>query len=155
MRLTLLVITAFAASSCSAEAPRTSEKLMDEIERQVRLPQGALPLSQYARHYAFDEDGKVFGVYWRHPSLSETRAAERAPDYGCSEVSLDGDELVGKPASCPKAPEPTYDVEEGSRRWFDDVADLPDPLDGGCDIVTVRFDPSAHRVEQASCNGIG
>ena len=43
------------------------EELMERIEREVRLPEGAAPLASYARYYAWQERGdgirKVIAVY--------------------------------------------------------------------------------------------
>jgi len=38
--------------ACSAPQDRQREQMMDQIEKQVRLPQGAEPLDKYVRYYA-------------------------------------------------------------------------------------------------------
>ncbi|MDB5430851.1 MAG: hypothetical protein JWP35_1967 [Caulobacter sp.] len=48
--------------------------IMDSIERQARLPDGALAVEKYERHYAYMGDGTVIGIY----------------------VSLDGDDVPGR-----------------------------------------------------------
>lgn len=73
---------ALVVSACSAQVPSTSEKLMDEIDKQVRLPDGSGPLQHYARHYAFQKDGKVMGVYVLRGPASSQPPNKQAPDYG-------------------------------------------------------------------------
>jgi hypothetical protein len=126
---------------------------MDEIERQVRLPEGASPLKDYARHYALEQDGKIIGVYVLRTSASGQAAAKQATDYGCEEIAIEGAHLVGKSVPCPPTSEPQNEVGGGERRWFNNRAELPVIMDGGCGFVTVRFDTSKHRVDQAFCNG--
>lgn len=51
--------------AATADAEQTA--LMDRIEREIRLPEGAGPLASYARYYAWQQRGdgvrKVVGVY--------------------------------------------------------------------------------------------
>jgi hypothetical protein len=68
-------------SACSdAEEPRHS-KLMDQIEKRVRMPVGSRPLAEYARYYAFDKKGRVTAVYttWVEPDVASLnlRAGQR------------------------------------------------------------------------------
>ena len=73
-------------------------ELMDQIERQVRLPEGAGPLASYARYYAWQQrdDGlrKVIGVYVRLSGHAPGRywvAENEFPlilDGGCAMISL-------------------------------------------------------------------
>ena len=77
------------------------EELMDEIERQVRLPEGAGPLASYARYYAWQQrdDGyrKVVAVFERLTGAPPGRrwVAETdfplAMDGGCGLISLSYD----------------------------------------------------------------
>lgn len=120
---------------------------------QVRLPDGASRLQRYTRHYALGKDGKVLGVYVLGAPASRRRAAKKAPDSGCEELMLDEGEIVGKSVPCPAEAEGGEQVAAGGRRWLNDVAELTMIMNGECAIVTVRFNPSTRRVEQASCNG--
>lgn len=56
-----------AATTPPGTEAQAREELMDRIERQVRLPEGAAPLASYARYYAWQDRGdgyrKVIGVY--------------------------------------------------------------------------------------------
>jgi len=75
------------------------QAIMDRIEREVRLPEGADPLASYERSYAWEqrEDGvrKVIGVYLS-PDAGESRGrrwvAENAlpmiVDGGCGMIRL-------------------------------------------------------------------
>lgn len=124
-------------------------RLMDEIERQVRLPEGAAPLQSYGRHYAFDEEGKVIGVY-----VLRAPPAPGEADYGCEEIRLDGEDLTSEPVPCPPNLETDGEVASGERQWFDDYRKLPHISDGGCMVVNVIFNLSRHRVEDTFCNGV-
>lgn len=56
-----------AAPATSSTTDAEQEAIMDRIEREVRLPEGARPLAAYARSYAWQERGdgirKVVAVY--------------------------------------------------------------------------------------------
>lgn len=72
--------------------------IMDRIERDIRLPEGALPLASYARYYAWQQrsDGlrKVIGVYVRLEDHTPGRywvGEDGFPlimDGGCSLIGL-------------------------------------------------------------------
>lgn len=86
-----------AATPPNTEAQARSE-LMDQIERQVRLPEGAGPLASYERSYAWQDrqDGyrKVLGVYLTPEGINRGRrwvAENELPlilDGGCSMITL-------------------------------------------------------------------
>ena len=46
-----------------------------------------------------------------------------------------------------------YDLAIGQRRWVESERSLPGIEDGGCDVVTVTFDPAKNTVTNVSCNG--
>jgi hypothetical protein len=148
MKMLLIFLAALAAGPPSTN-PAEAERLMAAIEEQVRLPQDAAPLEHYARHYAFQTDGKVVGVY-----LHRVAAAPRGDDWGCEEIILEGNEIGSKPIPCPPEPDTLQQVSGGERRWFDDPAKLPYISDGGCGMITVIFNPATNRVEHADCNGV-
>lgn len=41
------------------------------------------------------------------------------------------------------------------RDWVDDEAALPMIDDGGCDVISLRYDLVGQRIEQVVCNGVG
>lgn len=93
------------AAAPRAVAPdREQAALMDRIEREVRLPEGAGPLADYGRYYAWQdrEDGirKVIAIYVREPDPARHWVAEtQLPlvlDGGCSIVSLSFDIAAGR-----------------------------------------------------------
>lgn len=128
------------------------EQIMDSIEKQVALPKGALPLSEYGRNYTYLKGGKVIGVYLIPPKPSD-------PDEGCSAIG-DDDEL--KPCSAEELKE-IADMERqliesqaraNERRWFVSVhQDLPGINDGGCSQVTIIYDEASGKILTAECNG--
>lgn len=89
------------APAPNAQAPAPADEqvaIMDRIERDVRLPEGAGPLVSYARYYAWQqrEDGirKVIAVYVQLEGHAPGRrwvAENELPlimDGGCSLVGL-------------------------------------------------------------------
>ena len=87
-----------AAPPPAADAGAEQQAIMDRIERDVRLPEGAGPLSGYTRYYAWQERGdgvrKVIGVYLgvgeRQPGrhwVAET-SLPLIMDGGCGLVTL-------------------------------------------------------------------
>jgi hypothetical protein len=149
MKVGLSVLAAFSISAPATSDDRTFERLMDGIEKQVRLPEGAAPLQDYARHYASQTDGKVVGVY-----VLRAPAPARGPDWSCAKVVLDGGKVITKPVACPSDPDTSEQVAAGQRRWFDDFRKLPLIHDGGCMVVNIVFNPTTRRVEHAFCNGV-
>jgi len=89
-----------AATPPNSEA-QAREELMDRIERQLRLPEGAAPLASYARYYAWQQRGddrrKVVAVYLgvgeRTPGRRWVEETEfpLILDGGCGLVSLSYD----------------------------------------------------------------
>jgi len=130
--------------SCSTPGQRRQTQLMDDIEGLVKLPEGAAPLSKYARFYAEDASGEIMGVYViPDPPLPA--------DAGCSELQPD---MSLKPVDCDALPEAEWQkVKANERQWLDQAADLPGINDGGCGIVTVLYLPSSRTIESATCNG--
>ena len=63
MRGLLLTIAVLLLSACSTAEERQHLRLMEQIEKQVRMPTGSRPLAHYARYYAFDQHGRVSAIY--------------------------------------------------------------------------------------------
>jgi hypothetical protein len=141
MRTLCLLAPMFALLACTTPEERQHDKLMDLIESRVKLPDGAGPLSEYARHYALDEKGFVVGVY-----APGNRAPN--PDEICEELLED---LTTRKIPCVGAE--TNRLLAGQRQWVDNTDRLPLILDGGCSVITVVYDPKAGRVKSATCNG--
>lgn len=154
MKLCIALLAAFTVA-CSFQPQSENNRLMDEIERQVRLPVGASPLQQYARHYALDTQGregagrgKVVGYY-----LLPFPDLPKSPDVGCSEmVNRNGQESALE-VTCPPDLQIQEEVAAGTRRWHKSVADLPYINDGECMMVTIIYDPLQKKVERTLCNG--
>lgn len=91
-----------AAQAAGSEAEQVA--IMDRIERDVRLPEGARPLAEYGRYYAWQsrEDGirKVVAVYFHEPNPARHWVAETAfpliMDGGCELVSISFDVATGR-----------------------------------------------------------
>ncbi len=90
-----------AQNNLQTAAPTADEQrsIMDRIEHDVRLPEGAGPLAAYGRYYAWQsrEDGvrKVLAIYVREAGPARHWVAENALpavlDGGCGIVSLSYD----------------------------------------------------------------
>ena len=127
---------------CKTPEERQRDKLMDVIEADVKMPDGARPLSEYSRHYAVDEKGFVIGVYapgYRAPS----------PDETCEEVL---ENMTSRQVPCPDAESDR--LQSGQRQWVGVTDKLPLIMDGGCAVVTVIYDSKASAVKSATCNGV-
>ena len=119
----------------------------------VVLPEKAGSLEDYSRAYATGPDGKVITIY------VTPHAANPADEDGGCEVMLEN--LESRP--CTKAEEAELASHDealaatlgkaGQSRWFDDYLELPRILDGGCNAVTIIYDPHTKKVESAECNG--
>jgi len=151
MKSVLMLAALVALPPASASERLAHESLMDEIERQVRLPKQANPLKDYGRYYAFDGKGRVEAVYLLAP---EPRTPDPLPaDWGCEEVVMPGNEVTARKIPCPPEPDISHSVRAGQRRWVADRKALPVIFDGGCMIVNVIFDLKTRTVERAFCNG--
>ena len=144
MNLLRIAATAALLSGCSTPEERGREALMDQIEKQVQLPKGARPLSEYARYYAETGKSEVHAVYLIPIS------GELGPGEGCSELT---ENFSLKDVPC----EPTADfpgLAPGERKWVADEDELPFMMDGGCMQVTVVFDKAKSVIRSAHCNGV-
>jgi hypothetical protein len=103
----------------AATANAEQQAIMDRIERDVRLPDGADPLAAYIRYYAW----------------------QRQPDGGRKVVAV----YTAFAAERPERP---------GRHWVAEGA-LPMVDDGGCGIVSLRYDVAAQRIEEIVCNAVG
>ena len=115
---------------------------MDRIEKAVRLPDRARPLSEYARYYA-EREREVVAVYII-PPRDEIRAGE-----ACEEL-LENMSTRDVPCEPMKS---DWAMPAGSRRWFKSEQELPFISDGGCSQITVIFDKPKGIVKSADCNG--
>jgi hypothetical protein len=138
-RFALLAATsaAFVLAACSPpQSPQ--DAMMDAIEAGLQLPPGASALSAYGRSYAYDRESReIVGVY-------VIPASQEPPGVTCEPLSSGG------AVECPDMP---ADLPAGQRRWVKDMMALPDVSDGGCSILTLRYDPQRERVKEIGCNG--
>ena len=71
---------------------------MEQVERVVKLPSGAGPLSHYKRFYAYGNDGDVLGLFLGGDFVSDSAAKRQwvedyksfplVSDGGCGVVNL-------------------------------------------------------------------
>jgi hypothetical protein len=145
----------FALATAAACAEQSSEQdaLMNAIERSVTMPAGAGKLDDYLRNYAIGPDGKVVAIY-----VTPHQPPAAGEDVGC-DVMLE--DLESRPCTAAEEAELVADDQAsavtqgaaGQSRWFEDYRELPTILDGGCDVITIIYDPHAKQVESAECNG--
>jgi hypothetical protein len=141
MRTLLVCSGMFLLLACTTQEERQHAKLMDIIEARVKLPDGARTLSEYARHYAEDENGLIVGVFapgYRPP----------AADEGCEELL---ENMASRPVPCEESEGDR--LMAGQRQWVGNTSTLPLIMDGGCEVITVIYDPKAGAVKSATCNG--
>lgn len=141
MRTVLALSVMSLLLACATPEERQHNKLMDVIEARVKLPDGARPLSEYARHYAVDQKGLIVGVYapgYRAPG----------PDETCEELLED---MTSRQVPCVETERDR--LLSGQRQWVGDTDKLPLIMDGGCGVITVIYDPKAGVVKSTNCNG--
>ena len=116
---------------------------MDQIERQVRLPEGARSIEDYARYYAQSSNSKIIAKYLVPISY------DLGPDEGCEELL---ENFSSREVRC--EPLPAFPgIAAGERKWLEDEGELPSMSDGGCMQVTVIYDRAKSAVTSALCNG--
>lgn len=130
----LLVALLIIPSCDEGEEPR-HHRLMNEIEAQLILPKGALPMAQYARYYA-EQGGKVHGAY-------TTEIEKRPADFGCEEFQADDSTRA---MECPAR----ADLKPGRRRWVK-FGDYPAVSAEGCRAVQIMYNPKTRSIEYAEC----
>ena len=98
----VLLLASLLALTCCA-APQSEEAaLMDRIEQQVRMPEGAGRITQYDRYYADAGDEKVIGLYLGASSdgerqwLADKNRMSGVEDGGCDVVHVIFDQRAGK-----------------------------------------------------------
>jgi hypothetical protein len=140
-----IVALLLAAMPAASSAPGQSEqsRMMDEVERKLRLPEHSRPFRDYVRYYAAGDAGVVVGRYVIPRDFSPP------PGDACEELDEKGG---SREVKCePIAPWPEGGVA-GKRYWVASVGALPIIFDGGCSVVNIRWNAGADEVE-AWCNG--
>ena len=115
---------------------------MDTVERQVRLPTGAVALERYARAYAFGPNDRVAAYYFlpdERRDVSDCRGAQAGGALNAGQIAL----------ICP----PPIGMEPGERRWCATERHLPVVYDGGCSYIEVEFDMRRDSIVRVECNG--
>jgi hypothetical protein len=122
--------------------PRNA-RLMDAIERQVKMPPGERPLKDYARFYARQYAERVIGLYMLPPD------PRSPPRFKC--VKWEAGEA--KDIACDFEAR-GLKVVAGQRTWLENAEGLPFYLieGGGCHFVTMNYDPHKRIVERVYCN---
>lgn len=116
---------------------------MDQIEKQVHLPNGAGRLADYSRYYADDGHGEVVAVFLIIPK------DEPRPGETCEELAAN---FTSRTVPCEPMHLP-WAIPAGQRRWLKDKRDLPFINDGGCMEVDVTFNRAKSTVTSIQCNG--
>jgi hypothetical protein len=135
MKLICLIVALLLTTACDAREESKRNKIMDEIEANLKLPNDSLPLEKYARYYAEDK-GRIFGAY--------TAAIDTRPsDFGCDEVKPDG---TSKPVNC----RAISDLTPGQRRWVS-FSDWPFVSAEHCRAIQVVYNLKARAIEYLEC----
>jgi hypothetical protein len=137
-----MIAAAILLTNCSTPEERKRQALMDKIEKQTRLPNGALPLDDYARLYADAGKGQVIAVYLL-PSVIEKAAAEQ-----CEQLTS-----LNTSKNVPCVADDVRKVKAGERRWVSDQAQLPFEVAPGCQVITLGYDATRDRLDELSCVG--
>jgi hypothetical protein len=85
-------LAALLVTGCSPSEDAEHAAIMDKVERQVKLPPGAAPLSQYERYYAYSTNWDVLAEYVRGTNKREWVADRKSfpmiSDGGCGVVTV-------------------------------------------------------------------
>jgi len=142
MRTATLAAMVILLTSCSTPEERRNEALMVQIEEQLQLPKGALPLKDYARFYADGRQGEVVAVYML-PSVIEKMAAEQCEQLTGTDTSK----------SVPCVSSEIGKVKAGARLWVGGHENLPFDVAPGCEVITLGFDSGRRRFVEVGCVG--
>lgn len=143
MKALPFVVIGLVLGSCSSPAEREHNRLMDQIEAQVRLPTGARRLQEYARYYAYGDHADVIGEYVI-PMDDSPRPVEVCEDLSAN--------FTSRKVPC-QSFKTDWAMPAGERRWVPDQRHLPVVDDGGCAVVTVEFDRTKSAITGVACNG--
>ena len=142
MKTAGIAATVILLTGCSPPEERRNEALMAQIEKQVQLPTGALPLNDYARFYADAGRGEVAAVYML-PSVIEKMAAEQ-----CEQLTG-----IDTSKSVPCVSSENGKMKAGQRLWVGGHENLPFEVAPGCEVITLGFDVERRRVVELG--GVG
>ena len=140
--MVLVIAAIHLLMACTTPEQHERDKLTDLIEARVKLPKGARLLADYARSYAFDDNGLVVGVY--APGYVAPN-----PEDKCEEMLED---FTSRDIPCPLESDGNR-LRSGQRQWVDNINKLPAISDGGCSVLTVLFDVKRGVVKDTFCNG--
>ncbi|WP_157080945.1 hypothetical protein [Novosphingobium naphthalenivorans] len=114
---------------------------MDEIERKVRLPKGAEPLTSYARTYAYSLPHTIEARYFLPDPKPDVKTCEEAKSYGLWNGQI--------AYLCP----PPSGMAKDERRWLDSPSVLVDMTDGGCGLINLSYDTETKTITSVECDG--
>lgn len=141
--LSLLLLTSAGCADAQGDPSPAVDEIMARIEASVTLPNGAGPLSAYARYYRFTANRLVAATYVR-PWWGQAEQANTT----CEEYPS------GRTIPCQPGPDMSSEPRAGERRWVRSDRDVPQLSDGGCDVIQFTYDPLTGRMTQPHCNGL-
>ena len=135
-----LAAVVLALAGCSIPEERQQIRIMDDVERTIRLPPGSLRLNDYSRYYAEQSSGKVAVLYVVHSAshikyMQDLCSREPTNTFPCSENGR------------------LRLVPPGGRLWLADSRDLPSMDGGGCGNLQFTYDPASKALPTPRCNG--
>jgi hypothetical protein len=137
----LTVSAALFVVACASPEERRRAEIMNAIEKEIQLPQGAGEMTRYARTYKFASPDRVIGFYFVPDKDYD--------DWFCQGAKKGGATNGQIALACP----PPDGIAAGERRWFDADVHMPAVSDGGCNYVDVEYDMKTNRVTSARCHG--
>jgi hypothetical protein len=144
-----VIIPLVALAACQHPAS-PQEALMGKIESEIVLPIKSFPLEKYARYYARDRRGQIWGSYT--PEADESYLKEVSQE--CRRIKKPGPNArEAPPFPCPLNVGPVRLVKAGQRLWMTDPREIPGASGGGCSFVTFIYDPKTSRFKNLQCNG--
>ena len=142
MRTEAIAAVASLLASCSTPEERRNEDIMVQIEEQIQLPKGALPLDDYARFYADAGSDEVAAVYIL-PKVIEKMAADQCEQLTGIETSK----------SVPCVSSEVGNLKAGERLWVGGHENLPFEVASGCDVITLGYNTVRRHFVEIGCVG--
>jgi len=127
-----------ALGACS-QSPQ--EQLINQIEAQISLPDGAKSKNKYARYYAFGPGGRIIGEY-----------IIQSPDIFVHTLEACREQAF-RDFPCGKDGNTVELVRNGERLWIEDYLSLPTRFGGGCSAISFQYDPASERFYHLECKG--
>lgn len=139
MKVAISSIFILLTAACTSDRA-DNEKLVEQIEQSIKLPEGALEIQSYARYYARKGD-TVYAAYVVH---EDGRREREAVKEACARFGI---------KSYPCNDHNYGVIEAGKYTWVGKREDFPISTDAGCNEVDFEYDVRRKSFASIGCSG--